>query len=127
LKLWPPALKKTDPSILLPFALFGVLNKQEATPLDDFAPPLTFVFPIVAAQAIPVGFTGDPPFVTRTEATTVEPAFGFAGETLTALAATEAPGTEPPAGDVTTTVTDDALSYVSGSDVEDSMTCALSV
>jgi hypothetical protein len=43
---------------------------------------LTFVFPIVAAQAIPVGVTGDPPLVTRTEATTVEvePAFGVAAD-----------------------------------------------
>ena len=94
-KRFPLALNETDPSILLPFPLFGVLKRQEATPREDFATPLIFVFPIVAEQAIPVGFTGDPLLLTRTEATTLEPAFGLAGETLTALAVTAA-GPEPP-------------------------------
>jgi hypothetical protein len=98
-KLCPPARKETDPSIALPLLAFGVLNRQEATPLEDFAPPLTFVLPAVATHATPVGFTGEPPRVTRTEATSVEPAFGFAGESFTALAATEAdpPPPLPPA------------------------------
>ena len=72
-KLCPPALKEIDPSIVLPLPVFGVLNRQEAIPLDDFEPPLIFVFPIVAAHATPVGLTGDPPLVTRTEATTSSP------------------------------------------------------
>jgi hypothetical protein len=46
---------------------------------------LTFVFPITAEQVTPDGFTVAPPLVTRTDATIVEPAFGFAGPTLTAL------------------------------------------
>ena len=47
---------------------------------------------------MPLGRTGEPPFVTRTDATTVDPAFGLAGRSLTALAvaATDPPPPLPP-------------------------------
>src|SRR4029453_3613461 len=48
--------------------------------------PLTFTLPTEAVHAMPLGRTGDPPFVTRTEATTVDPAFGFVAARLAALA-----------------------------------------
>jgi hypothetical protein len=92
----PPARKETDPANDLPFALFGVLKRQEATPLAAFGPPFVFTPPREAAHVTPVGRRVEPPFVTRTDATTLEPAFGFAGESFTEPAATFAELPPPP-------------------------------
>lgn len=82
----PPAENVTEPLSLFPAPPLGVLKRHEATPLAALAVPFTFTAPVDAAQRTRVGLTAEPPFVTRTDATTVEPALGFAGESLTALA-----------------------------------------
>ena len=82
----PPAENETDPESRFPFALFGVLNPQEATPLTAFPVPFPLNAPTEAVQRTRVGLTAEPPFVTRTAATSIEPAFGFAGESLIVLA-----------------------------------------
>ena len=95
----PPAVNETDPRSVFPFALFGVLKRHEATPLAVLLAPFILTLPIEAEQVTRVGRTGEPPFVIRTAATTVEPAFGFAGESFTALvvaAALPPPPPEPP-------------------------------
>ena len=96
MKAAPPAQKEIDPIIALPLALFGVLNRHDATPLAALEAPLTLTPPIDAEQAMPVGRMGDPPFVTRTDATTVEPAPGLAGDSFTALAFAIAGPPPPP-------------------------------
>jgi hypothetical protein len=113
-KLRPPARKETDPRIVLPLPARGVLKRQDARPLEDFAPPFTFVVPTEAAHVTLVGLTAAPLRDTRTDATTVEPALGFAGETLTALAETAAESSPPVAGWTETTIVI-ALFVVSGS------------
>ena len=112
----PPALNETEPASRLPLPVLGVLNRQDATPLADLPAPFTFAPPSDAAQEIFVGRTGEPPLVTRTEATTVEPAFGRVGESLTALAfalADAPPPPPPPLGSATTIVIAEALFEVS--------------
>jgi hypothetical protein len=84
-KALPPARNEIDPARDLPFALFGVLKRHEARPLADFPPPFTFTLPREAEHATPVGRTAEPPLVTRTDAITLEPAFGFAGDSFTDL------------------------------------------
>jgi len=61
-------------------------------PLAALAAPRSLADPIVAVHAIPLGLTGAPPAVTRTVAETADPAFGFPGESLTALATRAAGG-----------------------------------
>jgi len=78
---------------------------------------VSFVLPIVPVHVGAVGVTAVPPLVTRTCAEMADPAFGFDGESLTALADTEG---------LTTTVTDEELFDESGSDVDASMISALS-
>ena len=87
----PPAVNETDPRSVFPFALFGVLKRHEATPLAVLLAPFILTLPIEAEQVTRVGRTGEPPFVIRTAATTVEPAFGFAGVRVTALAVAAEP------------------------------------
>ena len=118
----PAAVKDTAPRSSLPFALLGVRYVQVAEPFPARPTPFSFVRPAVAEHATRSGRVGLPSAVIRTEATTVAPAFGLAGESLTGP--TLAP---PPAGggggddaSVTTTVTE-ALSFDgtgSGSEAE---------
>jgi len=68
----------------------GAVSNWAASPLEDVAPPLAFVPPTDAVLAIPVGLTGEPPVVTGLGATSVEPTFRLAGESVTAPARTEA-------------------------------------
>jgi hypothetical protein len=80
----PTAVKETAPRSSFPFALLGVRYVHVAEPLPARPTPLTFVAPAVPAQVTPDGLVGSPPAVIRTEATTVEPAFGLAGESFAA-------------------------------------------
>ena len=115
MKAPPPARNETEPDIALPLALLRVLKRHDATPLAALGAPLAFTPPIKAEHVIPLGRTADPPLVTRTDATSVDPALGFDGESLTALAfATAAPspgggGVGGAADSSTTMVIEDAL------------------
>ena len=104
-------MKETGPRSRFPFALFGVLNVQVAEPTAARPAPSSFAAPAVPVQVTPLGRTGEPPAVMRTETTTLEPAFGLAGESLGApTLAPPAPGGGGGGASVTTTVTE-ALSF----------------
>jgi hypothetical protein len=118
----PAAVKDRAPRSSLPCALLGVRYVHVAEPFPARPTPFSFARPAVAEHATRSGRAGLPPAVIRTEATTVAPALGFAGESLTR------PTLAPPAlggggGDdasVTSTVTE-ALSFAgsgSGSEAE---------
>jgi hypothetical protein len=108
----PAAVKETAPRSCFPFAVLGVLNVHVAEPFPARPTPFSLVAPAVAVHLTPAGRVGLPPAVIRTEATTVEPARGFAGESLAApTLAAPAPGGGGGGGaSVTTTVTD-AVSF----------------
>ena len=121
MKAFPPARNDTLPASVLPFALCAILNEQEATPGAAFAAPLSFDPATVAEHLTPVGRTGEPSRLTRTDATTVEPAFGFAGASFAELAVTAAVPPPPPPpggaldGSLTTIVIRDASFELTGS------------
>ena len=126
--LVPAAVRETAPRSCFPFALLGVLNVHVAEPLAARPTPLSFAVPTEAVHVTRAGRVGLPSAVVRTVATTVEPAFGFAGESF--AAPTLAP---PPLGggggggaSVTTTVTE-ALSFDgsgSGSEADTIWACS---
>jgi hypothetical protein len=117
---FPPARKEIEPASLLPFALLGVLKEQEATPTAAFAVPLSFAPATEAAHLTAAGRTGAPARLTRADATTIEPAFGFAGASRAALAVTAVeppppPPPPPPVDSFTTIVIRDELFARTGS------------
>lgn len=108
--LAPSAVKETAPRSSFPFVLFGVLYVHVAEPFPARPTPVSFVAPAVPAHVMALGLTGVLPAVMRTEATTVDPAFGFAGESLAAPTLTPPPGVGGGAVSATTTVTE-AVSF----------------
>src|SRR5437660_12691754 len=78
----------TAPRSVLPVAPRGVRKRHVAAPSEGRAFAPIFLAPMAAVHETPVGATASPPAVTATRAETTEPAFGRAGETLTAPAFT---------------------------------------
>jgi hypothetical protein len=92
-----------------------VRNTHDAAPRATFGVPLIVALEIDARHATPVGTTGVPPAVTLTEAVTLEPAFGAAGASFTALATTVAVEPPPPVAVRTSNVSVKVLLDRSGS------------
>ena len=117
MNFFPRAVKEIDPRSVLPFADFGVRYVHFAEPRAAFFVPVSFLEPIVALQASPVGRMGAPFAVTRTVAETTPPALGLAGDTRAAPAETVTVPPPPVLGR-TTTVTDAELFVSTGSTVD---------
>ena len=85
-------------------------------PLPARGVPPSLALPSVPMHPSPLGRTGGPSAMIRTVADTSEPAFGFAGVILVAVAVVDL--VPPPENSPTTTVTEAALFERTGSGVD---------
>ena len=82
----PRAVNDTFPRRVFPLAAFSSAVAAGRNSRGCLGRAFELATGSVPVQETPVGLIGAPPAVTRTVAETCDPAFGFAGDSLTALA-----------------------------------------